>query len=821
MPYSIPVPSSLSPFFSSTPLNNASPLLKTVSWILDPVDRFLQDVEQSLSDWFSNFIADLPKSYFANDFTTVNYRSKLFWEGVFNERIEALKEEIQAGELSEEALTTSLEGLQDLVGQYSLSPQVYEEGLEELKKTVRVSSQRASHYRLPIEQVKTNWRSTLKIQPSFLEECLRGDILQAIRQASGQSITEKTLNLSFDYYERLLSPSRYLVCLRQLKSDLTTGSNPSYFEDKRVKSPSQGERSISSASSASLYSRLVNPLRALSKFIVAHPAQAITLGLATQTLSVVGQNVTVIDKQNSTEVDLNRYMKRIPLPERLAMHEKAFEFSTKLSEPFNLTVQEARLFRIVFKSNGLSSVNNMQNITAEDKLVYGLGSANNRYTLGIIGLIADKLDAKIMKLEQRVEEAEVREELNSLQDEVAWLTNSVIEFKESSSSNNTINTTDIITDLDTKINDLTERLNNIKVDISGKYSRETDAINIKIQALKKDLTQLNKTINELEGLNGGVKNNTQQIEKNTQQIEKQQEINKNRAIAECINAIKKSGESGMNDAKIQWTYIIELNGNNSWREKDIQRIVQGLYDTQLNKFDFDKVDDFIRNILLNNIEQAAVAYETLMDELKGKGQFYTQEIAKLGYRIKEKMDSPNYSNIGQEYKTKYESLKSQLPEAIKGLYFGLYFNPHILFENKVENCVLNAGYPHCKKSWNRGYQDYSYIEWRPIAKNRGEYFVFFNRVQQEGYNGSYLDAGPDHYRYRRAGEEDTNLYLRWEVRPKEDDVVVLYNKKVSGYLDSGPKHMCSSKNEEACQNNENTNSYLRWKITGLVRDFIQ
>ncbi|MDV6248741.1 ankyrin repeat domain-containing protein [Wolbachia endosymbiont of Zaprionus taronus] len=120
-----------------------------------------------------NLINGLPRDYFAKTFDQVNYLDKRVWEGMFRANIEEIKEQLELG-VSESMFEADLVKLQGLVGKYTLSPVVYEDGLKELESFVS-NLDNFCNYSKVLAEVKGEFREELRAQPSLLKGCIESD----------------------------------------------------------------------------------------------------------------------------------------------------------------------------------------------------------------------------------------------------------------------------------------------------------------------------------------------------------------------------------------------------------------------------------------------------------------------------------------------------------------------------------------------------------------------------------------------------------------------------------------------------------------------
>lgn len=270
------------------------------------IDGFIQSTENRLSQWFWREISSLPRDYFSKDITAVNYQDKSFWEGVFNKRIEELKEQwdaeplvpptvhfnntddeetVQLGKLKEQTAAGFIQGdlsledhliqLQGMVGKNTLSPQCYESGLECLKRSLSQS------YVPVIEETLKFFRKELKQQPELLAECFQGDVLDLLKRS--QPLTWGDLQKIVDYYQPLMNQKHFAKYQDWLKSCYRAQSllpppvvNKSVYQQPPEKKPTTKKNEP----------RYWYSIGNISKFLWEHAGKLVTFGLAAQMAAV-------------------------------------------------------------------------------------------------------------------------------------------------------------------------------------------------------------------------------------------------------------------------------------------------------------------------------------------------------------------------------------------------------------------------------------------------------------------------------------------------------------------------------------------------------
>ncbi|WP_264704957.1 hypothetical protein [Wolbachia endosymbiont (group A) of Gymnosoma rotundatum] len=231
--------------------------------IVGLVGNTISSADQAISGWFWNLINNLPRDYFAKTFDQVNYLDKRVWEGLFRLRIEELKEQLESG-LLEGVFEADIIKLQGLVGKYSLSPVIYEDGLKGLEDFISNLDNPGNYLKI-LTEVRNEFREELKAQPSLIKGCIQGDASLGRREAA--------------YYNSLLNDKGNL---RNTSSKKVPAQLP--ILDKAVINRKENNSS---------------KLRNISKLLFGSPAQAVTLFLAAQATLTSAVNTQLRDCSTS------------------------------------------------------------------------------------------------------------------------------------------------------------------------------------------------------------------------------------------------------------------------------------------------------------------------------------------------------------------------------------------------------------------------------------------------------------------------------------------------------------------------------------------
>ncbi|VVC42855.1 Hypothetical protein CINCED_3A014028 [Cinara cedri] len=246
------------------------------NWAIGLVGNTMSSIDQATSRWFWNLINGLPRDYFAKAFDQVNYLDKRVWEGMFRANIEEIKEQLELG-VSESIVEANLVKLQGLVGKYSLSPVIYENGLEELEDFISNLSN-AGNYLKVLKGIRSEFREELKSQPALLKECIEGEANLGRKEG--------------EYYKSLLDD-------RSLKN----------VSPERVIS----ESPILDKATVSKRGNNNYKLRNISKLLFSNPGQALTLFLAAQSAFASAANI----QMKMSETTTGNFLETIELAEFL------------------------------------------------------------------------------------------------------------------------------------------------------------------------------------------------------------------------------------------------------------------------------------------------------------------------------------------------------------------------------------------------------------------------------------------------------------------------------------------------------------------------
>lgn len=293
--------------FINSDTTNASVSLSWQKTVGDSINSLIQSTEDKFSQWFWQNISELPKNYFAKGLTEIDYFDQCLWQGIFNEKvellkeqliyqlaeqqstnlqqndtgivnIEKLKEQIVAGLPQEKlSLKEQLIQLQGLVGKYTVSPRCYEDGLDNLKRYVSNNN----HYITIIEQIRSSFRVQLKEQSELLTDCLQGEIITIFKKSSKPPGTLSPLKKILSYYKPLMEYklySKYQHWLQECYNTQTllppTLINSSIHDKLQDDSAKKKYKAV--------YSNWQEAISNWGNFLWNNAGKLLTLGLATQ-----------------------------------------------------------------------------------------------------------------------------------------------------------------------------------------------------------------------------------------------------------------------------------------------------------------------------------------------------------------------------------------------------------------------------------------------------------------------------------------------------------------------------------------------------------
>lgn len=296
------------------------------------VGNFTQQKEQKLSDWSWNGIASLLKNYFCKDITQINCSDKPFWEAIFFERIDCLKQDLLCElekkmssdlecsnisspifieKLKEEmsvdlpqyrsSLEENITALQDMIGNM-LSTRSYEEGLSILEETVSDNK----YYKNIIDKVRCDFHSKLRMQPNFLSKCLEGEVL-CYTIFRKKYLTPTFIKELLSYYRPFMDNKSYSMHKNWLKECYNTNSLLPIPLVKKRKDSSTLLKKLPVYYQKHENITIKNSLFSWGNWLWENAGKLMTLGLASQVAAVQasavnGANRNFISGDNSRDI---------------------------------------------------------------------------------------------------------------------------------------------------------------------------------------------------------------------------------------------------------------------------------------------------------------------------------------------------------------------------------------------------------------------------------------------------------------------------------------------------------------------------------------
>jgi len=306
-------------------------------WVPETVSQAVGEGITSVSGWLSEKIATLPTSIRANT-PHDGMGDKAFWWGLFRGEIDELETQLP-DQIAPKDLRARLEDLQSLVGQSVLvSPHEYLQGVRTLQAALKGQrSLRAISHGKVLERFIDRFKAEIKHQPAFAEQCCRQDMSELLQHLTAQQITADVLWDCLKDYQDMLPLTRYAQLLLSFhdhlqdgltkaegasvdESSQSTANSPVYQQllsrlemilrsmdwthiqamAKEEASTQQARLALSDAevsaptdsndakktngvlNKQSFLDKTLHAMAGVAHYVIEHPAEAITLGLAAQ-----------------------------------------------------------------------------------------------------------------------------------------------------------------------------------------------------------------------------------------------------------------------------------------------------------------------------------------------------------------------------------------------------------------------------------------------------------------------------------------------------------------------------------------------------------
>jgi hypothetical protein len=294
------------------------------------ISSYFRQGLQSLLDQATRWLADIPKTIFAKTFFELNYADKNFWAAHFADEIESLKAELMEG-LTLEDLQNKLIELQGIIGKHTLSPVVYHRGLLELQGFL-IANKELTQHADAVTHILQDFKTALHEQIPFVRECFEGDSqlwLQQLVQPSREVYVHVTRPLTD--YQRFTAPGVYLSLLLQLRQQAVAIAQTALIrnltvmifalerrgiqpiekdeEEQAIEDEENHESlrmnekksAMKPAEKKDFLQGVFNTMKNWSEYVLNHPGQAITLGLAAQAAAAAAVESSLATKKSNQD----------------------------------------------------------------------------------------------------------------------------------------------------------------------------------------------------------------------------------------------------------------------------------------------------------------------------------------------------------------------------------------------------------------------------------------------------------------------------------------------------------------------------------------
>ncbi|WP_265032460.1 coiled-coil domain-containing protein [Wolbachia endosymbiont (group B) of Apotomis turbidana] len=665
------------------------------NWAIGLVGNTMSSIDQATSRWFLNLINGLPRDYFAKTFDQVNYLDKRVWEGMFRANIEEIKEQLELG-VSESIVEANLVKLQGLVGKYSLSPVIYENGLKELEVFISNLSN-AGNYLKVLKGIRSEFREELKSQPALLKECIEGEANLGRKEG--------------EYYKSLLDD-------RSLKN-----ASP-----KRVisESPILDKATVSKRGNSN------SKLRNISKLLFSNPGQALTLFLAAQSAFASAANIQM---SNSTGLaigndtlsfdnnlsNLSEFEGRIN--ENVSIHSVSkssnFKNSNKVRKEIEVVERDVdgRFTEIRDEFKDLRDTGDPLEVLTYIKSQRFKRSAND--SPSEMETVPENKEETILVLDKRVEELnkEIERLKNSssvegYKDTIASLEGQKMILKRSfddmkRQSNQTLSQRDgEIAGLKVIVGNLEEQVKNLKkkIEEDGQKHLPDECVGDiearRFEAAKEKLKlidgrdKIGYIVNRVyagkisnfpllfefgNSITSGILHDMQQKVKYS--FDSFKESTKNLAVEKLKQA--------MLDRRYKSSEVILISNevhslDSSLFESLIKEVVSDVY----GRITGGEILDYLKGH--SHVEQDIIAYNAFFDVIEHKGYLNDTVLTELAYYLKEAIESDAYHKVSSEIMRRSQDLKNRLP----GLVRTLAFSSNVCIKNVRDSESLCADSAH-------------------------------------------------------------------------------------------------------------------------------
>jgi hypothetical protein len=301
---------------------------------------------QSLLDQTTHWLADIPKIIFAKTPLELDYTDKNFWTAHFTAEIESLKAELLEGLILKKELQDRLVELQGIIGKHTLSPVVYHQCLLELQAFLIANKELTRHADV-VAHILQDFKIALHEQVPLVRECFEGDSqlwLQQLVQPGSKAYAHIIRTLI--YYQTFTVPGVYLSLLLQFRQQAVPSRRIALIqyltgmifslehegvqpveemqkvekENDEIMDENEGELPAmenESAKKKGLLDNAFNTIKSWGEYILNHPGQAITLGLAMQTVAAAAFESSLTMKKETDQArtlleDIQQAAQRTP-----------------------------------------------------------------------------------------------------------------------------------------------------------------------------------------------------------------------------------------------------------------------------------------------------------------------------------------------------------------------------------------------------------------------------------------------------------------------------------------------------------------------------
>jgi FG-GAP repeat len=289
---------------------------------------------------------DFDMKFFAPKLMNQAAFDKAFWAGHYHTVLEELAEDFTQKNSTEQSLELLKERLldcQSMIGRRSLSPKAYEEGIQDLIELFEedaLEDESLSAIAI-LHQIRSDFQGAVKEQSDFIKECFMGDVDHLVSQWLATKISPSHFKETIAYYADVMEAADYYQGLLSLKTHfqadvrldplLQTIDQLLSKVDLREVAQSREALRKAAAEERVLQSETVVPEAApgtlirshagqqssfvdrlwqvgsgVISYIITHPLQALTAGLAAQTVITMAFNnpfsLATLDGQNGFNI---------------------------------------------------------------------------------------------------------------------------------------------------------------------------------------------------------------------------------------------------------------------------------------------------------------------------------------------------------------------------------------------------------------------------------------------------------------------------------------------------------------------------------------